>query len=141
MARTTKIRWLRIVVCHHSCRDPPLISRNTCSSILVINGYCKCRTMIVCIFCTHLRKIQFISILLRHRHTDQSLSITCHKIYIFQCSKLCRTDHIPFIFPILVIHHHNNLSLTKIFQHFFNGIKLCFHNPLAFLFVIRTHIL
>ena len=66
--------------------------------------------MIVRIILYHLRKLQFLTELPAHRHTDESFSMRCHKVYIFRCRELCRTDEIPLILSVLVIRYQNDLS-------------------------------
>ena len=98
----------RTFCCGDSCTGTDMIYRNR-----------KCSLVIIRIFLYHLGKLQFSDIFLRHRHADKSLSMSCHKVNVFCCGKLCRTDKISFIFSVRIIRYQNNFSISKFFQSFF----------------------
>ena len=109
--------------------------RDSCSGADMIYGNSKSSFVIIWIFCYHLRELQFSYIFLRHWHTDKSFSVSCHKVNIFCCGKLCCTDKVSFILSVRIIRYQNNFSIPKFFQSFFYWIKsVHFFSPYAMYF-------
>ncbi|MPN12824.1 hypothetical protein SDC9_160144 [bioreactor metagenome] len=92
----------------------------------MVDGYSKCRYVIVRIVADHLRKPESFTDFLVNRHTDQPFAVYGHKIDIFRGRKLCRADEIAFVFTAFIICHNDYLSFFQSLQGFGNGIKL-FH--------------
>ena len=119
MPRSSEIfRFCTIFNNLHGCHGS-LKSRNTCRCVFIINGFCKCCSMVICINGAHHVQAKLFYIINMHRHTDQAFCIRCHKVDILRCCKFSRTDDIPFIFSILIVHNNNNLAATNSFDDFF----------------------
>ena len=86
-------------VLHHPptfhCRNGTLGSGNPCCCSDMINGYRKCRLVIVGILFSHLWDFQLSDIGLRHWHTDQAPAMGRHKINIGCGGKFRSTDKVP----------------------------------------------
>ena len=124
MSRPSEILRFGIVFHTFHRRNGAFRCGNSCCGIHVIDGHCKCRTVIVRILLHHLRKSQFLGKLSAHRHTDQPLRVGRHKIHIGLCGKLRRTDEISFIFPVRVIRYQYDFSFPKRLERFFYRIIL-----------------
>ena len=135
MSRSAEIFRLR-VICHtaQGCHGP-FRRGNAGRGIHTVNGNGKCGLMIVCIVGNHLRELKLLCICRGHRHADQTLSVSRHKVNILRGGKLCRTDKIPFILPVCVVCHHNDMSFSKRFQRFLYCIVLNHNAVLLSLYV------
>ena len=74
----------------------------------------------------HQRQLQQLTALTGHGHTDQATAVLGHEIDSLGIHMLRRHHQVAFVFPVLVIHQNNHLSLTDIFDQFFNRVEL--HN-------------
>ena len=123
MARPAEILRFCIILHTFHCRNGTLGSGNPCCCSDMINGYRKCRLVIVGILFSHLWDFQLSDIGLRHWHTDQAPAMGRHKINIGCGGKFRSTDKVPLIFAFRIIRHQYYFSLLKLFESFFHRIK------------------
>ena len=103
-----------------SCRKTTFLGGNTCSCINVIYRNRKSCAVIIRILIYHLRQVKLTANFFAHRHTDKSLGIYSHKIYIFRCSELCGADHIALVPSAFIVSNENYFAVSKSFKSFFN---------------------
>ena len=89
----------------------------------------------------HHVQIQLIATLLGKRGTDEPPAVGRHKIDHLWGDRLCCRDKVPFVFPVLIIHHDDYLALADILNGGFDGVELYvfFHQLVcvAFFFLKR----
>ena len=100
---------------------------NARGGIHMVDRHRKRRAVVVGVFRYHLRKLQTPCNLLRHRRTDQSPSVFCHKIDVFSCGKFRRTDQVAFVFPVGIVRTENNLTAFQRLKRLRYGLILIFH--------------
>ena len=146
MARSSEILRFRrrIHALHHRigtlCRGDP------CRCVRMVDGDRKCSTVVVRVLRYHLRESQPLRHCCAHRRTDQPFRMARHKIDIFLRRKLCRANHVPFVFPVRIIRDKNDLSRPQIFKRFLDRIVLFVHisrlsEILRFLCFVQSHLM
>ena len=102
----------------------PLLGRDARRRRHMVDGDGKSRFMVVRIIPHHLRDLEALHIFLRHGHTDQPPAVYGHEIDILCRRELSRTDKVPLVLPVRIIHDQNDLSVPQILQRLFDSLKL-----------------
>ena len=126
MSRTSEILRLCIVICARSRCKPSLCCRYACSRFDMVYRYGERCLVVVSVFADHLRDLQLPAEFLTHRHAYEPLCHACHQVDILRRRKLCRADHIAFIFSVFIIRHQDHSAVAKILKRFLDSIE-CIH--------------
>ncbi|MNN84322.1 hypothetical protein D3C81_2014720 [compost metagenome] len=76
----------------------------------MVNRYGKSRTVIIGIVGYHGLQFKFCRTLLGNRHTNQSTSLSNHKIDDLWCRTFSKGYKIPFILTIFIIHYNDDFT-------------------------------
>jgi hypothetical protein len=89
----------------------------------MVNRYGEGGRVVVGILCDHLLEIELFAEFSTHGHTDKTLGMARHEVYILCGGKLCSADQISLILTVGVIDNYNVFASTKSLASLFNGVK------------------
>ena len=139
VSRSSQIVRLSLRIRQHPAGIPSLLRGDSGGGIYVVDGYGKSSAMVVGIFRYHLRQVQPVGEIHRHRRADQAFGMGRHEVHVLRGGVLRRTDQVSFILPIRIVGAENQFSGSQRLQRFFHCVVFkthCNSPPLLFLFAL-----